>query len=522
MVNGTNPILRMDYPDPDVIRVGDTYYMVTTTMHFMPGCEILRSYDLINWEHLTYVYDRLDGTDAQRLTKDKHVFGKGMWAATIRYHEGIFYIIFVANDTGKTYLYKSRDIEGPWDKSIIEGFYHDCSLLFDEGRAYLVYGNTDVFLTELNSHMTGPKEGGLHRLIVSDEGNPNLGLEGSHIYKINGRYYLFMIHSRRDRWMRTEACFSADSLEGEFIGGDVLEDDMGLTAMGVAQGGIVDDPEGNWYSVMFHDSGALGRIPVLCPVTWENGLPVFGTGGKVPTELSLPSMKPGYEYTPLFGSDDFKDNFFEDYKEGADINRRLYGCFGLKSFWQFSHEPDLSLVSVDKKAGALRISTDKTAVNIHQARNVLTQRMISPGCAGEITVDASDLKEGDYAGITVYQGNYIWIGVTRRNGKLCAVTTTFTSEEDTWITAKEPGREQCCMPIEDTTVRLRLEASFGPGRDEAFCSILDDSEWKEFGPKHKLSFRLDHFTGARFGLFIYSTKEMGGSAAFSDFTYEAF
>ena len=298
--------------------------------------------------------------------------------------------------------------------------------------------------------------------------------------------------------------------------------DMGLTAMGVAQGGIVDDPEGNWYSVMFQDSGAIGRIPVLCPVTWENGLPVFGTGGKVPTELSLPSMKPGYEYTPLFGSDDFKDNFFEDYKEGTDINRRLYGCFGLKSFWQFSHEPDLSLVSVDKKAGALRISTDKTAVNIHQARNVLTQRMISPGCAGEITVDASDLKEGDYAGITVYQGNYIWIGVTRRNGKLCAVTTTFTSEEDTWITAKEPGREQCCMPIEDTTVRLRLEASFGPGRDEAFCSILDDSEWKEFGPKHKLSFRLDHFTGARFGLFIYSTKEMGGSAAFSDFTYEAF
>ena len=229
MSYGTNPILKMDYPDPDVIRVDDTYYMVTTTMHFMPGCEILRSYDLINWEHLTYVYDRLDSTDAQKLTGDKHVFGKGMWAATIRYHEGVFYIVFVANDTGKTYLYKSSDIEGPWEKSLIEGFYHDCSLLFDEGRKFLVYGNTKVYLTELNDEMTGPKEGGLHRLIVSDEGNPNLGLEGSHLYKINGRYYLFMIHSRRDRWMRTEACFSADSLEGEFVGGDVLEDDMGLT-----------------------------------------------------------------------------------------------------------------------------------------------------------------------------------------------------------------------------------------------------------------------------------------------------
>jgi beta-xylosidase len=272
--------------------------------------------------------------------------------------------------------------------------------------------------------------------------------------------------------------------------------------MGAAQGGIVDDIYGNWNAVVFQDCGAVGRIPVVVPVTWKEDTPVFGIDAKVPMKLSLPSMKPDYKYKPLYGSDDFKG--------------------GLKDFWQFSHEPDLSLVSVDKKAGALRISTDKTAVNIHQARNVLTQRMISPGCAGEITVDASNLKEGDYAGITVYQGNYIWIGVTRRNGKLCAVTTTFTSEEDTWITAKEPGREQCCMPIEDTTVRLRLEASFGPGRDEAFCSILDDSEWKEFGPKHKLSFRLDHFTGARFGLFIYSTKEMGGSAAFSDFTYEAF
>lgn len=522
MSYGTNPILKMDYPDPDVIRVDDTYYMVTTTMHFMPGCEILRSYDLINWEHLTYVYDRLDSTDAQKLTGDKHVFGKGMWAATIRYHEGVFYIVFVANDTGKTYLYKSSDIEGPWEKSLIEGFYHDCSLLFDEGRKFLVYGNTKVYLTELNDEMTGPKEGGLHRLIVSDEGNPNLGLEGSHLYKINGRYYLFMIHSRRDRWMRTEACFSADSLEGEFVGGDVLEDDMGLTPMGVAQGGIVDDPEGNWYSIMFQDSGAIGRIPVLCPVTWENGLPVFGTDGKVPTELSLPGTRPEYEYAPLYGSDDFKENFLEEYKAGADIDRRSYGSFGFKSFWQFSHEPELSLISVDKKDGAVRITTDKLASNIHQARNVLTQRMISPGCAGEVTVDAENLKEGDFAGITVYQGNYIWIGVTRRGGKLFAVTTTFTSKEDIWITSKEPGEEQCCIPLEDSKVRFRLSASFGPGKDEAFCSILEDNEWKEAGPKHKLSFRLDHFTGARFGLFIYSTQEPGGSAIFSDFTYEAF
>ena len=122
MALGTNPILDMDFPDPDVIRVGNTYYMVTTTMHFFPGCEILRSYDLINWEHLTYVYERLDSTPAEKLDGEEYIYGKGMWAATIRYHKGIFYILFVANDTQKTYLYRSADIMGPWKKSTVDSF----------------------------------------------------------------------------------------------------------------------------------------------------------------------------------------------------------------------------------------------------------------------------------------------------------------------------------------------------------------------------------------------------------------
>ena len=122
-----NPITKSDFPDPDVIRVGDTYYMASTTMYFMPGCEILRSYDLINWEHLTYVYDKLDSTPGQTLEGEQNVYGQGMWATTLRYHKGRFYICFVANDTGKTYLYTADSITGPWKKSNIEGFYHDCS-----------------------------------------------------------------------------------------------------------------------------------------------------------------------------------------------------------------------------------------------------------------------------------------------------------------------------------------------------------------------------------------------------------
>ena len=533
MIYGTNPILGMDYPDPDVIRVDDTYYMVTTTMHFMPGCEIMRSYDLINWEHLTYVYNTLDSTDGQRLTGKEHIFGKGMWAASIRYHEGIFYIVFVANDTGKTYLYRSSDIEGPWEKSLIEGFYHDSSLLFDEGKVYIVYGNTDIYLTELSESLDGPKEGGLHRLIVSDKGNPMLGYEGSHFYKINGRYYLFLIHSARDRWMRREACFSAASLADEFVGGDVLSDDMGRPPMGAAQGGIVDDGKGNWYSIVFQDSGAIGRIPVIVPVTWnqitgnaddrdndkesaDRYNPTFGADGKIPMELSLPSFRPDYNYDPLYGSDDFKEGFFG---EPENPDKKHFGCFGLKSFWQFSHEPELSLVDVDKEKGILRISTDKICTNIFQAKNVLTQRMISPGCSGTITINGEGLHDGDIAGLAVYQGNYIWIGITKREGKYYAVVTTFTSKEDTWILSDELGEEGCIIPLDSPVLSVRVNASFSKERDTAYCSYLKDDEWVDIGPEQALSFRLDHFTGARFGLFVYSTKEIGGSAEFLNFIY---
>ena len=140
-----NPILNMDFPDPDVIRVEDTYYMVSTTMHFMPGCVILRSYDLRNWEIAGHIYDSLDGTKGQRLQDKRGIYGKGMWAASIRYHKNKFYVCFAANDTGKTYLYHSHTISGNWKKQEIEGFYHDCSLLFDDDdRVYLVYGNTEI------------------------------------------------------------------------------------------------------------------------------------------------------------------------------------------------------------------------------------------------------------------------------------------------------------------------------------------------------------------------------------------
>ena len=136
-----NPIIKADFPDPDVIRVEDTYYMICTTMHFFPGGIILRSYDLIHWEFASYVFDRLESTDAQRLQGEQSIYGKGMWAASLRYHKNKFYVCFSAYDVGKTYLFSADEITGPWEKHYVEGVYHHNSLLFDDdGRTYIVWG----------------------------------------------------------------------------------------------------------------------------------------------------------------------------------------------------------------------------------------------------------------------------------------------------------------------------------------------------------------------------------------------
>lgn len=514
-----NPITRLDYPDPDVIRVEDTYYMISTTMHFMPGGEILRSYDLRNWEHAAYIYDTLDGTPGQRLQNGENIYGKGMWAASLRYQKnpdgmpgGTFYVCFVANDTHKTYLYTAKDIQGPWEKRLIDGFYHDCSLLFDDdGKVYIAYGNRDIYITQLKEDLSGPMEGGLHRLAVSDKDNPSLGYEGTHFYKINGKYYLFFIHSRPDMWRRTEACFMADSLEGEFIGGDVLDDDRGYCGQGVAQGAIVDTPDGRWYAVLFQDSGAVGRIPVLIPLTWEKDRPVFGNDGLIPGEFTLVSTRPGHRYSPLVDSDDFRGP--------------------LKDCWQFNHEPDRALLSHDSGQGIWKVTTGTICENLTQAVNTITQRMLYPGCAGEVTVDGSELKEGDYAGICALQGCYGMIAVTRREGGLCLVVRTVEPGEPQAGAPAEykPETEWAVVPLEEEQIRLKLEVDFTDMRDTAsFYYWKKDGEgkrnffgrWEKVGPDHRLYFRLDHFTGCRFGLTVYSTREPGGSAAFRDFEYK--
>lgn len=501
-----NPLTKMDYPDPDVIRVGDTYYMVSTTMHFMPGCVILRSYNLVDWEIVTYVYDVLESTDAECLRNGKNAYGQGMWAATLRRHEGMYYICFVANDTGKTYLFRSPNIEGPWERNEIEGFYHDCSLLFDEGKAYLAYGNRQIYIIELNEELTGPKEGGLHKLVVEDPDEVWLGYEGTHWYKIHEKYYLFFIHLRKgENTRRSQACYVSDHLEGPYTGGEVLDTDGGYCNQGVAQGGIVDTPGGEWYSILFRDSGAVGRIPVLVPVSWQEDYPVFGVGGEIPEDISPEDNRPGYVYAPLYGDDDFD-------------------C--LKPYWQWNHVPEDALWCLARQENGegneLRIHTGKLCNNVTQARNTLTQRLLYPGSEVTVTVDGTHLRNGDVAGLCLLQSDYGLVGIQREGEQYFLVQWKRPGEaegnmnpaEDTTI-----GREVAKLPLETPVVEIRAKVDFTNRTDVADFEVAIEGPWQSFGEQMKLYFKLDHFCGVRAGLCCYATKEAGGYGAFRWFRH---
>ena len=285
----TNPVIYSDVPDLDVIRVEDNYYMVSTTMHLSPGMPIMKSKDLVNWEIVNYCYDILDDSDELSLRNGKEAYGDGTWAASIKYHDGKFYVSASSQTTGKTYVFSTTDIEnGVWKKSVLDGYNHDLSLLFDDQEdgthIYMFTGSGSVHVRELQEDAEGNvtyKDGGLDQTIIENANygeDINLKAEGAHAYKINGKYYIFMI-----QWpnggQRQEICWRSDSLtegwECKLMLDTGIVVDGQMDGAGVAQGGIVDTPDGDWYAPLFQDHGAVGRIPMLAKVTWEDDWPVF-------------------------------------------------------------------------------------------------------------------------------------------------------------------------------------------------------------------------------------------------------
>lgn len=490
--NARNPVIYADVPDMAMIRVGDTYYMSSTTMHMNPGLPIMKSKDLVNWTLVSYAYDTLDQHDELALKNGKNAYGKGSWASSLRYHNGLFYVTTFSGTTGKTYVYTTKDIEkGPWAVSSFKPMLHDHSLFFDDdGRVYMIYGGGRIKIVELTSDATAIKPGGVDQVIIenaSSAASEKVGLpaEGSQVIKVNGKYYLFHI-AWPPRDMRTVTVHRADRITGPYEGRVAFHD------QGVAQGGLIDTPSGDWYAYLFQDHGAVGRIPYLVPVTWKDGWPVFGIGGKVPDKLPLPASKgliPG-----IVASDEFI---------------RRPGESALPLVWQWNHNPDNSAWSLNERPGFLRLKTSSVCTGLLDAQNTLTQRTIGPKCTGSIALECGAMKEGDTAGLAAFQKNYGFVGVKMTEGKKSIVMVN---------ASRGAPEEVARIPFTATKVFLKIEMNFKDRSDTAlFYYSLDGASWQGIGNALKMTYTLPHFMGYRFALFNFATSTTGGGVDFDYF-----
>ncbi len=492
LAKAENPVVWADVPDMAMIRVGDTYYMSSTTMHLSPGLPIMKSKDLVNWEIVNYAYDILDDVTRSILPTEKSAYGKGSWASSLRFHDGTFYVTTFSSTTGKTYIYTTKDIEkGPWKVSSFKPSFHDHSLFFDDdGRVYLIHGAGDLHLTELMADLTAIKPGGFNQIIITNASavaGPNSGLnaEGSQLFKHDGKYYLFNIVWPKGG-MRTVLIHRADKITGPYEGRVALQD------RGVAQGGLIDTPTGEWFAYLFQDHGAVGRVPFLVPVKWEDGWPVLGVDGKAPDTLNLPASKglmPG-----IVASDEFD---------------RQPGEPALPLVWQWNHNPDNKLWSVTQRPGFLRLTTGRVDTDFLSARNTLTQRTFGPECSGVTALDVTRMKNGDFAGLALLQKKYGFVGVKVDGGTNYVVMVNAESGSPVEVQS---------VPLTQKTVFLKAECDFKNRADTArFFYSLDGKSWTTIGDPLKMAYTLPHFMGYRFGLFNYATKTSGGFADFDFF-----
>ncbi len=486
-----NPVIWSDSPDPSIIRVKDAYYMVTTTMHFAPGVPIFKSSDLARWRTIGYVYETLIDNDNMNLNGGKDAYGKGSWASSIRYREkdGYYYVLTPSYTSGKTHLYRTKDIEGgAWEETLLP-FFHDPSLFFDDdGTAWVFYGNSPVSYVQLNDDASGVKMGGKSGFVGGSEIEPVLGdsyivkQEGSHMEKVNGEYYLFTISWPSGNG-RTEVVYRSKDLLSGYTGRIFLQDN------GVAQGGIFDTPEGKWYALLFRDSGPVGRISHLVPMIWNDGWPEPEGGiKKAPATLNLPrEVEPGFG---MVTSDDFD----------ADE---------LSLEWQWNHNPDNKNWSLSANPGNLRITTGRVDSRIVNAKNTLTQRTFGPRCVGRTLVDGTGMKDGDMAGLVALLDSKGFVALAKEGSGYKVVMYQGTKDGESLKESRD---------ISGAKVYLRVDFDLPIDRGTAsFYYSIDGKTWEKIGTSVSLAFDLHMFVGARFGLFNFATKTAGGYADFDWF-----
>lgn len=515
-----NPWLWSDVPDPDIIRVGDYYYLVSTTMHLMPGGPIMRSKDLVNWETVSYLFDTINDTpryDLNNPETDGTTYGRGQWATSIRYHKGMFWALHSPNDDPhRSFLMKTTDPAKGWTLHARLPHFHDSSLFFDDDdKCYVFSGGGGVRLVELNETLTDIKQGGVDKILNTRELMPEGLLEGSRVIKHDDYYYLIMVS-----WPRTgrqQLAYRSKNIEGPYEMKVILKSDFGGFPF-VGQGTVVDGKNGEWYGVIFQDRGGVGRVLTLNPVHWVDGWPIIGDeNGKVPESMTLSPLTPKGGNVGMSTIDDTHHISIvhsDEFDSSSTLNSKV-------PVWQWNHNPDNSKWSLTERKGYLRLHPVKQASSLYHAKNSLTQRMEGPRCSGVISVDISKMKDGDRAGFAAFNGHSA-IMTVEKTGKKTSLVLTYeeVSLADNNKAITEVKREEIARVDlgSKKNIQLRINADFTPkdlnstagGKDIATFDYSTDKgkTWNKIGGDYQMRFDYRRlFMGTKFTIFNYTTKE---------------
>lgn len=509
-----NPFIWADTPDPDIIRVDDYYYLVTTTMHVFPGGPIMRSKDLKHWETVSYLFDEIKDTPRYDLSQGT-VYGRGQWATSLRYHKGTFWALFVANDDPhKSMVFKTTDPAKGWTLHSRLPAYHDSSLFFDDDdRVYVFSGSGNIRLVELEKDLTDVKKGGVNK-VLELKGKPEGLHEGSRVIKHDGMYYLLCIS-----WPRTgrqEICYRSKNIEGPYDSKVILKSDFGGFPL-AGQGTIVDGKHGEWYGVIFQDRGGVGRVLTLEPCSWIDGWPMLGnvSDGKIPETVNIydddvevpaktcsaQTLETGVTYT--------KDYQWNHNYVAANI--KAVNCCG-KEITPNKITPGSTLTLKS-------IMPEVKDGGIFAARNTLTWRTWGPTCSDTITIDATKMMDGDCAGLSAFNGDAGVLYIKKENGKFFvtfseeSVQLTNNTKAITKVDRKETARVAVAKS-KVKNIKFVMNGDFHPGKDLAdfYYSIDNGKTWKQIAKDYKMRFDYRRiFMGSRYAAFYYPTKTEGGT-----------
>ncbi|MDP4181205.1 MAG: family 43 glycosylhydrolase [Bacillota bacterium] len=498
----TNPVLNADYPDCDVCRVGNDFYMVSSSFVSMPGIPICHSKDLVNWEIIGYVYTGLYNTGiSYDLSSSYENYGHGSWAPSIKYYKGTFYIgLYEAQ--GKFTLFSSTKPEGPYAGVQFNTGFHDPGLFFDDdGKAYIVSAANDFMVAELSADYKSVVKNTKVMRVESISGS--LLVEGSHVMKRNGYYYVFRTSTPGEAY---EYCFRSKSMYGPYEMRVILNGPKIAGGSQIHQGGAVDTSTGEWWFYIFQDGQGIGRRDILVPMQWQNDWPVLGDpstvknvsiGGKdypigtVPVTFKKPNVGGTFPVTVPGNTDEFNS---------AKMQMQ----------WEWNHNPNNNMWSLTERPGYLRLKALNTN-RLWRAKNTLTQKVEGPDCTGTIELDTTNMKDGDTAGLCIIGIPHGYLGVQKANGVKKFITNINAGE-----TAE--GTLSTGDTLSGNTAYIKVSCNLNTNT-ATFSYSTDNTNFKQLGGSQKLAFDMGTFQGDKIGIFNYTTASSGGYVDVNWFHY---